>query len=152
VKPLLLTDKGVTKDSVAKIKEFLSGATIDDTVLIFMSGHGLLDDKYDYYFGTTDIDPAKPSERGMPYEAIDTILAEVPSLKKALLMDTCHAGELDDDEKKELATSDVKGTLPSASSTAADSAIKGTVAMRAIGTRGMQVKAVEGAKGKSDWY
>jgi WD40 repeat protein len=152
VKPLLLTDKEVTKESAAKIKEFLSGASIGDTVLIFMAGHGLLDDKYDYYFGTADIDPAKPSERGIPYEAIDNILAEVPSLKKALLMDTCHAGELDDDEKKELATSDGKGTLPAASSTASDSAIKGTVAMRAIGTRGMQVKAVEGAKGKSDWY
>jgi hypothetical protein len=152
VKPLLLTDKEVTKESAAKIKEFLSGATIDDTVLIFMAGHGLLDDKYDYYFGTADIDPAKPSERGIPYDAIDTILAEVPSLKKALLMDTCHAGELDDDEKKELASSDGKGTLPGGSSTATDSAIKGTVAMRAIGTRGMTVKAVEGAKGKSDWY
>jgi uncharacterized caspase-like protein len=147
VKPLLLTDKEVTKESVAKIKEFLSTATIDDTVLIFMAGHGLLDDKYDYYFGTTDIDPAKPSERGMPYEAIDTILAEVPSLKKALLMDTCHAGELDQDEKKDLAASDGKGTP-----VATDSSLKGKVAMRAIGTRGMQVKAVEGAKGKSDWH
>jgi hypothetical protein len=154
VKPLLLTDKEVTKDSTAKIKEFLSGATIDDTVLIFMAGHGLLDDKYDYYFGTTDIDPAKPSERGMPYEAIDNILAEVPSLKKALLMDTCHAGELDDDEKKELAASDGTAT-PSASPDAINNtvpALAGKVAMRAIGTRGMQVKAVEGAKGKSDWY
>ena len=154
VKPLLLTDKEVTKESAAKIKEFLAGATIDDTVIIFMAGHGLLDDTYDYYFGTTDIDPAKPSERGIPYEAIDTILAEVPSLKKALLMDTCHAGELDDDEKKELATSDGKG-IPSASpdaSTNTAPALAGKVAMRAIGTRGMQVKAVEGAKGKSDWY
>ena len=147
VKPLLLTDKEVTKESAANIKEFLSGANIDDTVLIFMAGHGLLDDKYDYYFGTTDIDPAKPSERGMPYDAIDTILAEVPSLKKALLMDTCHAGELDDDERKELAASDGKGAT-----VATESSIKGKVAIRAIGTRGMQVKAVEGAKGKSDWY
>ena len=158
VKPLLLTDKEVTKESVAKIKEFLSTATIDDTVLIFMAGHGLLDDKYDYYFGTTDIDPAKPSERGMPYEAIDNILAELPSLKKALLMDTCHAGELDDDEKKELATSDgssAPATTPSVSPDASTNnapALAGKVAMRAIGTRGMQVKAVEGAKGKSDWY
>ncbi len=153
VKPLLLTDKDVTKESAAKIKEFLSGATIDDTVLIFMAGHGLLDDKYDYYFGTTDIDPAKPSERGMPYEAIDTILAEVPSLKKALLMDTCHAGELDDDEKKELAASDGSTTpaaIPAASTNS--SPLAGKVAMRSIGTRGMSVKAVQGAKGKSDWY
>jgi uncharacterized protein YecT (DUF1311 family)/WD40 repeat protein len=147
VKPLLLTDKDVTKESVARIKEFLSGATIDDTVLIFMAGHGILDDKYDYYFGTSDIDPAKPSERGMPYEAIDNILAEVPSLKKALLMDTCHAGELDDDEKKELAASDGKSAP-----VATDSSLKGKVAMRSIGTRGMNVKAIEGAKGKSDWY
>jgi uncharacterized caspase-like protein len=147
VKPLLLTDKEVTKESTAKIKEFLAGATIDDTVLIFMAGHGLLDDKYDYYFGTSDIDPAKPSERGMPYEAIDTILAEVPSLKKALLMDTCHAGELDADEKKELAASDDKATPA-----AVDSSLIGKVAMRSIGTRGMTIKAVEGAKGKSDWY
>ena len=153
VKPLLLTDKDVTKDSVAKIKEFLSGATIDDTVLIFMAGHGLLDDKYDYYFGTTDIDPAKPSERGMPYEAIDNILAEVPSLKKALLMDTCHAGELDEDEKKDLAASDGSATpagIPAAATNS--SPLAGKVAMRSIGTRGMTVKAVEGAKGKSDWY
>jgi len=153
VKPLLLTDKEVTKESVAKIKDFLSTATIDDTVLIFMAGHGLLDDKYDYYFGTTDIDPAKPSERGMPYEAIDTILAEVPSLKKALLMDTCHAGELDDDEKKDLAASD--GSAMPAGIPAADTnstSMAGKVAMRSIGTRGMSVKAVQGAKGKSDWY
>ena len=111
VKPLLLTDKEVTKESVGKIKDFLSGATIDDTVLVFMAGHGILDDKYDYYFGTTDIDPEKPAERGMPYDAIDTILAEVPSLKIALLMDTCHAGELDADEKKELANEEARGAL-----------------------------------------
>jgi uncharacterized caspase-like protein len=155
VKPLLLTDKEVTKESAAKIKEFLSGATIDDTVLIFMAGHGLLDDKYDYYFGTTDIDPAKPSDRGMPYEAIDNILAEVPSLKKAFLMDTCHAGELDDDEKKDLAASDGSATpaaIPAADTSTNSSPMAGNVAMRAIGTRGMTVKAVEGAKGKSDWY
>ncbi len=153
VKPLLLTDKEVTKESAAKIKEFLSGATIDDTVLIFMAGHGILDDKYDYYFGTTDIDPSKPSERGMPYEAIDTILAEVPSLKKALLMDTCHAGELDDDEKKELAASDGSATPAAIPAAATNSSpLAGKVAMRSIGTRGMSVKAVQGAKGKSDWY
>ena len=148
VKPLLLTDKDVTKESAGKIKDFLSGATIDDSVLVFMAGHGILDDKYDYYFGTTDIDPEKPAERGMPYDAIDTILAEVPSLKKALLMDTCHAGELDADEKKELANEEGKGSAPSAP----DASLSGKVAMRAIGTRGMSVKGIAGGKGKSDWY
>ncbi|MFZ4776987.1 MAG: hypothetical protein ACOYM3_16580 [Terrimicrobiaceae bacterium] len=53
VKELLLRDGEVTKDSLAKVREFLKSATVDDSVVLFMAGHGLLDDKYDYYFGTS---------------------------------------------------------------------------------------------------
>jgi hypothetical protein len=66
-------------------------------------------------------------------------LAELPCLKKSLLIDTCHAGELDEDEKKALA--------------AAQSAPTGQqVAMHPVGARGMSVKPIEGARGKSEWY
>jgi Caspase domain len=144
VKELLLSDKEVTKDSIAKIKEFVSGATIDDTVLMFAAGHGLLDSKYDYYFGTTDIDFNNPSDKGIAFEDFDDILADLPCLKKSLLVDTCHAGELDQDEKTLLASADSGGSaaLPTG---------KG-IAMRSIGTRGMNVKAIEGARGASEWY
>ena len=144
VKELLLTDKEVTKENLAKIKEFLSSATIDDTVVMFAAGHGLLDSKYDYYFGTTDIDFNNPAEKGIAFEEFDDILAELPCLKKSLLVDTCHAGELDQEEKTLLASADAGGAaaLPSA---------KG-VAMRSIGARGMNVKAIEGARGASEWY
>ena len=143
VKELLLTDKEVTKESIAKIKDFLSSATIDDTVLMFVAGHGLLDSKYDYYFGTTDIDFNNPADKGIAFEEFDDLLADLPSLKKSLLIDTCHAGELDEEEKTLLASAGgVSAALPTANG----------VAVRSIGTRGMNVKAVEGARGASEWY
>jgi hypothetical protein len=143
VKELLLTDKEVTKESIAKIKDFLSGATIDDTALMFVAGHGLLDSKYDYYFGTTDIDFNNPADKGIAFEEFDDLLADLPSLKKSLLIDTCHAGELDEEEKTLLASAGgASAALPTANG----------VAVRSIGTRGMNVKAIEGARGASEWY
>ena len=144
VKELLLTDKDVTKENLAKVREFLKGATIDDTVLMFAAGHGLLDSKYDYYFGTTDIDFNNPSDKGIAFEEFDDILADLPCLKKSLLVDTCHAGELDQDEKALLASASTGGSAPLPTG-------KG-IAMRSIGTRGMNVKAIEGARGASEWY
>ena len=144
VKELLLTDKDVTKESLAKVREFLKGATIDDTVMMFAAGHGLLDSKYDYYFGTTDIDFNNPSDKGIAFEEFDDILADLPCLKKSLLVDTCHAGELDEEEKTLLASAGSGGAAPLPTGQG--------IAMRSIGTRGMNVKAIEGARGASEWY
>ena len=138
VKELLLTDSAVTKESMVKIREFLSEATIDDTVLLFVAGHGLLDAKYDYYFGTSDVDFKDPSARGIAYEEFDDLLASLPSLKKSLLIDTCHAGELDEEEKQMLASTQQSSNQ--------------VVAMLPSGARGMSVAPVEGARGKSEWY
>jgi hypothetical protein len=143
VKELLLTDKQVTKKSLAMIKDFLKDAAIDDTVLMFVAGHGLLDSNYDYYFGTTDIDFNNPAEKGIAFDEFDDLLAGLPSLKKSLLIDTCHAGELDEEEKTLLA---------SAGGAAAPLPTGNGIAMRSIGTRGMNVKAIEGARGASEWY
>ena len=147
VKELLLKDGEVTKDSLVKVREFLKPATVDDSVVLFMAGHGLLDDKYDYYFGTSDMDFNNPAGRGIAFDDMDDILADLPSRKKSLLMDTCHAGELDADEKKVLAAADA-----ASSGAPIQLASNKAVAVRSVGTRGMAVKGIEGAKGKSEWY
>ena len=138
VKELLLTDREVTKEKLAKVREFLSRATVDDTVLMFVAGHGLLDSKYDYYFGTSDIDFENPSGKGIAFEEFDDLLADLPCLKKSLLIDTCHAGELDEEEKKMLASAQANPNK--------------VVAMLPAGARGMNIKPIEGARGKSEWY
>ena len=138
IKDLLLTDREATKESLGKIREFLSSATVDDTVLLFVAGHGLLDSKYDYYFGTSDIEFDNPSANGIAFEEFDDLLAELPCLRKSLLIDTCHAGELDEDEKKMLAGAQANPNQ--------------VVAMLPTGARGMTIKPIEGARGKSEWY
>lgn len=138
IRELLLTDTDVTKESLNQVKDFLTPTTIDDTVLIFVAGHGLLDSKYDYYFGTTDVDFKKPSERGITFDEFDDILADLPSLKKCLLIDTCHAGELDEDEKK---------TLASVQSPPGQS-----IVVREVGPRAIGPGAFAGSRAKSAWY
>lgn len=103
-----LLDKEATKDNIANLRAFLSKATIDDVVIIFIAGHGILDEKYNYFFGTYDIDFSKPSEKGLPYEALEQLLANTKAYRKLLIMDTCHSGELDKEEVEETKNEDVR--------------------------------------------
>ncbi len=144
VKTLLLTDKDVQKQSLSKIRGFLSQANVDDSVVMFAAGHGVLDEKYDYFFGSSDIDFKNPSEKGISFDSFDDLLAEIPCLKKAFLVDTCHAGELDADEKKALAAAQIgSGALLAGGN---------KIAVRSVGTRGMNVKPIEGARGVGEWH
>jgi len=78
-----------------RCSQFLSEANVDDYILVFFAGHGLLDDSDNYYFGTVDVDFDNPSGRGLPYEKIEEILDGLKSRQKLVLIDTCHAGEVD---------------------------------------------------------
>ena len=98
VKVLRILNRDATREKIRGAKDFLSSSQADDFVVVFLAGHGLLDSKREYYFGTVDIDFAHPAERGLPYESIDEMLDGIRSRKKLLLMDTCHAGEQDTDD------------------------------------------------------
>jgi hypothetical protein len=95
---LLALDEDVTRDGLEKIRQFFAAAGVDDEVVLFAAGHGLLDDKLDYYFGTHDVDFAKPAQRGIPYEGVAGLLDDTRARRKLLLMDTCNSGEVDKDE------------------------------------------------------
>lgn len=98
VKSKTYTDEEVTLDKLAEISTFLEGAGINDVVLIFVAGHGVLDDNFDYYFASHDMDFLNPSERGIPYESVEGLLDGIAALKKLLFLDTCHSGEVDKDD------------------------------------------------------
>ena len=145
VKSLCLTDKEVTLEAIPRIREFLSLAGINDTVIFFVAGHGLLDNiNYDYYFATSDINFDAPEERGIAFDELDGIMAGVACLKKSMWIDTCHAGELDEEER----------TLLAANSGAAAASLRGDsgVAVRSVGKRGMSVRAIKTAATRSDWH
>ena len=97
IKVLRILNRDATRENIRKARDFLNASQVDDLVVLFFAGHGLLDSKLDYYFATADIDVTDPAQRGLPYDAIEDLLDGIRSRKKLLLMDTCHSGELDKD-------------------------------------------------------
>ena len=102
-----LVNEQVTKANVKALKSFLQKADINDEVMVFIAGHGVLDANLDYYFATYDMDFQQPQEKGLAYEAVEGLLDGIKPLKKTLLIDACHSGEIDKEEV-ELAEADVK--------------------------------------------
>jgi WD40 repeat protein len=108
VKTLKLLDKDVTRENIIKVKEFLTQTKVDDEVIIFVAGHGLLNKDYDYFYATSDIDFKTPEVNGVTFEDIENILDGIPARKKVLFMDTCHSGEVDKEEIKEVKKKNVE--------------------------------------------
>jgi WD40 repeat protein len=91
-------NEDVTLEELEQIEEFLKNVKLNDVVLIFVAGHGLLDENYNYYFGTHDMDFNNPALRGLSIEWLEQLMDKIKSLKKILFLDTCHSGEVEEDE------------------------------------------------------
>lgn len=98
VHTLSLTDEEVTMGNLDKVRAFLQNAKVNDEVILFIAGHGVLDEKFDYYYGTHDIDFLNPAGKGLEYSKLEALLDNIKPIKKLLIMDTCHSGEIDKDE------------------------------------------------------
>ncbi|MBN4072721.1 caspase family protein [Crocinitomix catalasitica] len=98
IKRKSLTNDGVTIENVRALKEFFADADINDHVILFVAGHGVLNENFDYFFAAHDMDFNAPATRGIPYESIEALLDGIKPLKKLLFMDTCHSGEVDKDD------------------------------------------------------
>ena len=93
-----LLNEEVTLEQIFSLKDFFKNAGINDQVIVFIAGHGVLDADINYYFASHDMDFIDPAAKGIPYEMIEKLLDGIKPLKKLLLMDTCHSGEVDKDD------------------------------------------------------
>jgi len=126
-----LVDGEATRERILAAKEKLRASRVDDEVIVFFAGHGLLDEKLDYWFATADMDFEKPAARGLLYDDIEGLLDGIPARRKLLLVDTCHSGEVDKDSVEVVALAgETRGPA---------------VKARAVGTRGIK-KKLQGAE------
>ncbi len=95
VKVLPILDGEATAANIRKAKDFLMTSRVDDEAIVFFAGHGLLDDKLDYYLATADTDFKNPAAHSLPYEDFQALLDGIPARKKLLLVDACNSGEVD---------------------------------------------------------
>jgi WD40 repeat protein len=93
-----LFNREATRDNILKLKTELQKTHVDDIVLIFVSGHGLLDKNLDYFLATHNVDFANPSQNGLKYDDLESLLDGINARKKILMMDACHSGEIDKEE------------------------------------------------------
>jgi hypothetical protein len=121
---LLLTDSHVDETVVDKIREFVSKASESDEVILFCAGHGVLDDKLDYYFAGHNFDPESPAETGIKLDDLVDAVSSAKALRRLILLDTCHAGVVGEKDEMLLAQMDTK--LPTG--------------VRAVAHRGMKVQ------------
>ena len=127
---LVLTDKEVKDRSVLeKVKIFLSATSLEDRIVFYVAGHGILDDKYNYYYAPAGFDPERIDETGIAMDELTACLQSAKARKKLLLLDTCHSGMLGEAGEEKLTMSGVQ--LPHG--------------VRAIQHRGMKVRKAIGA-------
>lgn len=91
--PLLGPD--FTLDGFRDLKNSLKSVRPDDEVICFISTHGLLDPKLDYFLATYDVNFLNPSEGGLSYSEIEDFLLGIGARNKLVLIDACHSGEID---------------------------------------------------------
>jgi hypothetical protein len=96
-----LFNKNANRQNILALKQKLLKTNINDQVILFISGHGLLDADYNFWFATHDMDFNNPSKRGVSYDEIEWLLDSIPARKKLLLMDACHSGEVDVEAMKQ---------------------------------------------------
>lgn len=94
-------NKAATKSGFMDMRKILEKTGVDDQVIVYVSGHGMLDSKLDFYFATWDMDFQKPEKKGLSFDNLESILDDIPARRKLLMMDACHSGEVDKDESED---------------------------------------------------
>jgi len=134
-KVLLLRNEEVTPDVIQTIRTFLASGTPDDEVTLFFAGHGLLDKDLGYQFATYNTDFSATENQGIPFELIESLVEGIKPLRRTVLLDTCHSGEVEEESKPELLAM-IGGQ------TAATPADVSGIKKTDIATRGMKINEV----------
>ncbi len=90
-----LLNGAATRERITQVRGFLERARVQDQIIFFMAGHGLLDGKGDFYYGAVDIDFMQPEQRGFAYGEIERLMDGLRSRRKLVLIDACHSGAVD---------------------------------------------------------
>lgn len=97
VELLEIVDGEARRETILAARDRLQGSKVGDQVVVFVAGHGMLDESLDYYFVTHDFDREQPARRGLSYEQLESLLDGIPARRKLMMMDTCHSGEVEED-------------------------------------------------------
>lgn len=90
-----LTNEQVTVQNISTALKSIGDFKRSDLVITFLAGHGMLDDRANFYFATHDMDFKNPAANGLSYNQMLEQLEDLPARFKMLVVDACHSGLVD---------------------------------------------------------
>ena len=94
---VLINEEVKNQNIYSEIKK-LCNTKINDYVIVFFAGHGVLNKDLNYFLSTHDIDFNLPEHNGLSYDSLILALNNIPARYKILFVDACHSGEIDKEE------------------------------------------------------
>lgn len=89
-----LTNRNATRAKILDGLDWIYRQTTQrDTAVIFIAGHGLKDDRNNYYFLPYDGDDRALSRSGVKWEEFKNVIENLPA-KVILMADTCYSGNI----------------------------------------------------------
>jgi uncharacterized caspase-like protein len=86
-------DDEVTPGAIAEARQFLAAARVDDTVVIFVGGHGVLDPETGrYFYLPAGADPEHLAATSIGFDVLESLSYSTSSRRKLVLVDTCESG------------------------------------------------------------
>lgn len=97
---LTFVNDAVDRRALEQARALLARARVDDTVVLFVAGHGMhdLDADATWYFLPSTADPTRLAETALPFEEVEGLLSGIAPRRKLFLVDACESGELEPEE------------------------------------------------------
>jgi uncharacterized caspase-like protein len=92
------TNSQVDLTTMTAAKDFLAQARPQDTVVLFIAGHGIFTQDSatpDYFYIAYNTDVADIEHTAIRFSEVEELLQGLPARQKLFLMDTCNSGEVD---------------------------------------------------------
>lgn len=94
----LSTKEETTQENIRKELKDMQSLNPDDLFVFYVASHGLVDDG-EYFLLTSNvgsISSAKLKEDALSQNTLKELMANIPTTKKLIVIDTCSAGQLGD--------------------------------------------------------
>lgn len=102
-----LTNGKATSEKIKyELKNFFKKVKPNDQIIVFLAGHGVLDEDLNYYFAPHDMLFDNVKTKGVSFNAIIENLKQANTKNILLLMDSCHSGNTLDIDTKTVASVD----------------------------------------------
>ncbi len=88
-------DQSFNEKTYDEISEFLKEANINDVIILFFAGHGVLDEQFNYFLATHSMDFNNPADKGLSFDEVENLFESLECRNKLIMIDACFSGEID---------------------------------------------------------